>query len=72
MAFQLGLPILIMKEQGVLNEGVLEKGVTGLYLPEFDCAQDVFGNASWTSAVHQWMGRVRHMYDQRGTPPALL
>ena len=39
MAFQLGLPILILREQGVLAEGVLEKGVTGLYLPEFTLAE---------------------------------
>lgn len=32
MAFQLGLPILSLKEEGVLAEGVLERGVTGLYL----------------------------------------
>lgn len=72
MAYQLGLPILVMKERGVLGEGVLERGVTGLYLPEFDCSQDIFRNANWTSVVQQWIGRVRHVYDGRGTPPSLL
>lgn len=36
MAFQLGLPILIFREKGVIAEGILERGVTGTYLPEFE------------------------------------
>lgn len=36
MAFQLGLPILVFRENGVLDDGILEKGVLGLYMPEFD------------------------------------
>jgi hypothetical protein len=72
MAFQLGLPILLMKEKGVLAEGMFERGVTGLYLPEFSCDQPVSGQAEWTSVVRQWSGRVRQVYDRRGTPPALF
>jgi len=72
MAYQLGIPILIMKERGVMAEGVLEKGVTGQYLPEFDCSQDVFGIAEWTNILNQWVGRVRSVYDNRGRPPQLL
>jgi len=41
MAYQLGLPILTMLEKDVIAEGILEKGVTGLYLPEFDLSKDV-------------------------------
>ena len=36
MAFQIGLPVLIFRESGVLAEGILEKGVFGTYMPEFD------------------------------------
>ena len=36
MAFQLGLPVLILREKGVIAEGILEKGVLGVYMPEFD------------------------------------
>ena len=36
MAFQLGLPVLIFREKGVIEEGILEKGVLGIYMPEFD------------------------------------
>ena len=36
MAFQIGLPILVLREQGVMADGILEKGVAGIYLPEFN------------------------------------
>src|SRR5215471_18002972 len=36
MAYQMGLPILILREDGVIDDGVLQKGVVGIYLPEFD------------------------------------
>src|SRR6185436_16379758 len=36
MAYQLGLTVLILREQGVLDDGILERGVAGLYMPEFD------------------------------------
>lgn len=34
MDYQLGLPILIFRETGVLADGVLERGVIGTYMPE--------------------------------------
>ncbi len=71
MAYQLGIPILVMKEQGVLEEGILEKGVTGQYLPKFDCNESVFGTGEWENILLQWIGRVRAVYDNRGRPPTL-
>jgi hypothetical protein len=48
MAYQLGLRILVLKEKGVLAEGILEIGVTGLYLPELDCAElEMFETSEW-------------------------
>jgi hypothetical protein len=35
MAYQIGLPVLILREKGVVAEGLLEKGVIGTYMPEF-------------------------------------
>jgi hypothetical protein len=71
MAYQLGLPILILREKGVLAEGVLEQGVTGLYCPEFDCSSsdgtfDLFGSKT---IMDQWVGRVRATYENRGAVP---
>src|SRR5450755_1817958 len=39
MAYQLGLPILLFRETGVRAEGIFEKGVVGLYMPEFDVSK---------------------------------
>jgi len=36
MAYQLGLPLLLLREKGVLADGIHERGIVGLYLPEFD------------------------------------
>jgi len=49
MAYQLGLPILIFRERGVLDDGMLERGVAGLYMPEFDLesVDDYFASAEW-------------------------
>jgi len=33
-AYQLSLPILILREAGVIPEGLLKKGVIGTYMPE--------------------------------------
>jgi hypothetical protein len=30
------LPILIFREKDVVDDGILEKGIVGLYMPEFD------------------------------------
>lgn len=74
MAFQLGLPILILRERGVLAEGMLERGVTGLYLPEFDIS---VGNAflrgeECQRLLDQWGGYVRNVFERRGSPPKLF
>ncbi len=74
MAFQLGLPVLILKEEGVVGEGVLEKGVTGLYLPEF-CLADgraFIDSTECRSLLDQWGGSVRSVYKRRGDPPRLF
>jgi hypothetical protein len=73
MAFQLGLPILIFREKGVLDEGVLERGVTGLYLPEFDLdnGSPAIDQPEWKAILRQWEQRVRTVYESKGQPPAL-
>ncbi|MER8606015.1 hypothetical protein NKH48_20125 [Mesorhizobium sp. M1233] len=74
MAFQLGLPILILKEEGVLAEGVLERGVTGLYLPEFSLADgpSFINGQECRALLDQWGGYVRAAYKRRGDPPRLF
>lgn len=73
MAFQLGLPILILRENGVLAEGVLETGVTGLYLPQFDLDDLGFiSSQASRGLLDQWGNHVRTVHRRRGDPPMLF
>lgn len=74
MAFQLGLPILILREKGVIEEGMLEKGVVGLYMPEFDVDAPLdryFNSTEWTAMVSKWEWNVRSVVEHKGNPPQL-
>lgn len=72
MAFQLGLPILVLRESGVIADGVLERGVTGTYLPEFalnDGPETYLESDEWRQLVSQWEARVRWVVEEKGKPP---
>lgn len=74
MAFQLGLPVLILKEKGVFEEGILEKGVLGMYMPEFDLNSDpnqYFKSQEWIQIIQKWEGQVRRVVEYKGRPPVL-
>lgn len=83
MAFQIGLPILIFRESGVIDDGILEKGVTGLYMPEFnlestkedksidDLIDEYFKKSEWNQVVAKWECCVRNVYYKRGLPPKM-
>ena len=73
MAYQLGLPILIFRERGVLDDGILERGVAGLYMPEFDldATGDYLGSAEWGGILGKWEGYVRAVVEHKGMPPSL-
>jgi hypothetical protein len=75
MAYQLGLPILLLREKGVLDDGILEKGVVGLYMPEFDLDKSIdtyFSSLEWGSILGKWEGYVRSVVDRKGNPPKLF
>jgi hypothetical protein len=75
MAYQLGLPILIIRESGVLADGILERGVVGLYMPEVDLessVDDYFLSAEWSGIIGKWEGYVRTVVDRKGRPPQLF
>ncbi|HTA98138.1 MAG TPA: hypothetical protein VK730_10915 [Solirubrobacteraceae bacterium] len=74
MAYQLGLPILIFREEAVLADGLLEKGIVGLSMPAIDVEGDLdayFASAAWTQPLGQWEGRVRRVIERKGEPPQL-
>ncbi|WP_415337581.1 hypothetical protein [Clostridium perfringens] len=74
MAFQIGLPILILREKGVIADGILEKGVTGTYLPEFDLDKDLdeyFNSQEWRQIISKWETKVQQVVSNKGRPPKL-
>jgi hypothetical protein len=73
MAFQLGLPMLIWREKGVIADGVLDRGALGISMPEFDLDGDLpdLNVAEWQQPMEDWICRARSVFRRRGTPPAL-
>jgi hypothetical protein len=75
MAFQLGLPILLLREKGVVADGLLEKGAVGMYMPQFslDKVPTTYLRAKeWSSLIAQWEGQVHTFRDAKGRPPRLF
>jgi hypothetical protein len=75
MAYQIGLPILLLRENGVIADGLLEKGVVGTYMPEFDVGgplEDYFASPEWNSLIWKWESQVRAVVDKKGNPPQLF
>lgn len=74
MAYQLGLPILILREHSVVDDGILQKGVVGTYMPEFSVEESVDGYLSspeWNDLIWKWEAQVRKVVDNKGNPPTL-
>jgi len=74
MAYQIGLPILILRENDVLDDGILERGVVGLYMPEFNLTQALdgyFNSPEWNGVIGKWEGHVRAVVEKKGAPPRL-
>jgi hypothetical protein len=74
MAYQLGLPVLIFREKGVMPDGILEKGIVGLYMPECDpeaSLDDYFASPEWSGIIGKWEGYVRRVVERKGNPPEL-
>ena len=74
MAYQLGLPVLIFREKNVLEDGILERGTMGQYMPEFDLDQpinDYIESVQWKDVIGRWEGFVRAVVETKGNPPKL-
>jgi hypothetical protein len=75
MAYQIGLPILVLRESGVIDDGVLEKGIIGLYMPEFDLedqdSEHFLEGKEWAVIGKRWEGHVRNVVANKGKPPKL-
>ncbi len=75
MAYQLGLPILLLREQGVMSDGLLERGIVSTYLPEFSLdgdTEEYLDSPEWAQIVSKWEGQVRSVVESKGSPPKLF
>ena len=55
----------------MLGDGILEKGVLGLYMPEFDLELSIdeyFQSEEFRQLLGSWEGRVRCVYERKGMP----
>lgn len=62
MAYQMGKPILIMRERDVFIEGILDPSNTGIYMPEFNLEKDLnlfFEGKKWLQLVNQFIDRMK-------------
>lgn len=65
------LPILIFREHGVLADGMLESGVVGQYMPEFNLDNDPDISGEWLGIMGRWQGFARSVVEHRGRPPQM-
>ncbi len=76
MAYQIGLPVLVLREAGVVDDGVLERGTIGLYMPEFDLAdfdeEHYLNSQEWAGISKKWEAHVRNVVANKGKPPKLF
>ncbi len=77
MAYQRGEPVMIMRENGVLNDsvfgGILEQGAAPLFIPAFSVDTDeqinqFFDSIFWKDPFLRWVAAVRDYYGVLTTP----
>lgn len=74
MAFQIGLPILVLREKGVIDDGILERGIAGTYLPEFNLENSSINyleSNEWKQIIGKWESYVHRVAENKGCPPKL-
>lgn len=84
MAYQLGLPILLLVERNVRLDGVLQEGVLAQYPPQFDvdrcvtrveCVTSVEGyfddKEKWRQLAATWEAEVREVLRNKSRPSRL-
>lgn len=66
MGYQLGLPLLVWREAGVLDEGLLDRGAMELSMPQFDLDDPPDLQADmWKQPLSEWAHRVRLAHEKR-------
>lgn len=72
MSFQYGLPILLVKENGILEEGVWRPGTAPFYLvtwySETTTVNEFFNSVEWKEILQNWSSEVRNGYYIKTNP----
>ena len=71
IAFELGVPVVMLIEAGVVREGVLREGVIGPRVPPVDLARPIrpyFRSNEWLQTAAKWEHQVRTVLDRKGYP----
>ena len=71
MAYQQGIPVLVLREQGVIADGILEKGILPSYMPSFDTRSSVKSylvGREWQQIFHQWFTDVQRSFHDQSSP----
>lgn len=70
MAYQIGIPVLLWREAGVIDDGVFDRGAAGLSMPHFDLEKPPnLETDKWRQPLREWIDQVRNVYRNRGLPP---
>ena len=70
MAYQQGIPILVLREEGVVADGVLEKGILPNYMPSFNTkssAKSYLAGREWQQIFQQWFIEIQQYSNDRPT-----
>ena len=74
MAYQLGIPVLVFRENGVVADGLLDRGVIGSFMPVFDLSNPIdnyLSSTEFNDILGKWEGLVRRVIETKGNPPSL-
>ena len=72
MAYQYGLPILLIRETGVEQTGIWSFGIGPFLLLEWDSSQPLdtfFSSISWLQIFQNWITQVRNGFYLQTQPP---
>jgi hypothetical protein len=64
MAFSLGLPLLLVREDGVREEGMLDRGSLPLFIHSTDLSPAWAESQAFQEPLGYWVGEVRHHADR--------
>jgi hypothetical protein len=67
MALQINLPIFVLREKDVIQDGVIDNGVLGAYIPEINISSSVttyFKESEWNQLLNKWTTEVQSFYEK--------